>query len=308
MRHMFIFFYLVTLLVGAGALSVSGFVYFRTRNRHLGRYLLYLSSLTLFVLSYVFALSYVSVNLADTRFVLVIVILSVSVISFALLMFSIPVFAHSLVLDGRSTWRNVISAVVSAAALVLMISSFNIDIAGRHISQTRGVQLYLALILFYLSVVYSLGLRLAHWKRLDEERKTITRSITVLNIIFFPGVVYDLHLYSTRQVLFFTPLFFCVFATLFTVYVARRYLVDLKSMTAGVPRESLENALAATGISSREKDIVRLMLEGIGNKEIGERLFISLNTVKTHNRNIFKKMDVKSRFELVMKLRNISPK
>jgi DNA-binding CsgD family transcriptional regulator len=307
MQHMFIFFYLAVLLIGAGALAVSGFAYHRTRNRLLGHYMLYLSSMTLFVLSYLFALSYADLNLADISFSLVLLIVSVSIISFAVLMFSIPLFAHSLVLQGTSTWRNVIVGVVSAIALVLMISSFNIDMASKRISQTRGLPLYLAIALFYLMVVYSVGLKVAYWKRLKVERQAIARSITVLNIIFFPGVVYDLDLYLTHQVLIFTPLFYCVFSVFFTLYVARRYFIGLKSIATEITGESLDKALVGAGISSREKDIIQLMLNGLGNRDIAERLFISLNTVKTHNRNIFKKMNVKSRFDLVMKLKNISP-
>lgn len=307
MQHMFIFFYLVTLLIGAGALAVSGFVYHRTRNSLLGRYMLYLSSMTLLVLSYMFALSYANLNLAGVSFNLLLLIVSVSIISFALMMFSVAVFAHSLILEGTSTWRNVIAGVVSALTLVLMISSFNIDMAGKRISQSRGFPLYLAMALFYLMVVYSIGLKIAYWKRLDEERRAIARNITVLNLIFFPGVVYDLHLYMTHQVHIFTPLFYCVFAVLFTLYVAKRYSIGLKLTAADITEDSLGKALVAAGISSREKDIIRLMLDGLGNREIAERLFISLNTVKTHNRNIFRKMNVNSRFELVMKLKNASP-
>jgi hypothetical protein len=125
MQHIFIFFYLAVLLIGAGALAVSGFVYHRTRNRLLGHYMLFLSSMTLFVLSYLFALSYANLNLANVSFHLVLLIVSVSIISFALMMLSIPVFTHSLVLEGTSTWRNAIAGVVSAIALILMISSFN---------------------------------------------------------------------------------------------------------------------------------------------------------------------------------------
>ena len=156
-------------------------------------------------------------------------------------------------------------------------------------------------------VVYSIGLKIAYWKRLDEERKAIARSITVLNLIFFPGIVYDLHLYMTHQVFVFTPLFYCVFSVLFTLYVAKRYSRGLKLTAADMTEDSLDKALVGAGISSREKDIIGLMLDGLGNREIAERLFISLNTVKTHNRNIFRKMNVNSRFELVMKLKNTSP-
>ena len=60
MQHVFVFFYLAVLLIGAGALAVCGLIYQRTRNRLLGHYMLYLSSMTLFVLSYMFALSYAS--------------------------------------------------------------------------------------------------------------------------------------------------------------------------------------------------------------------------------------------------------
>lgn len=307
MQHIFIFFYLAVLLIGAGALAVSGFVYHRTRNRLLGHFLLYLSSMTLFVLSYLFALSYANLNLADISFSLVLLIVSVAILSSAVLMFSIPVFSHSLVLKGPSTWRNVIVGVISAISLVLMISSFNIDMAGKHISQSRGLPLYFALALFYLMVIYSIGLKISYWKRLDEERKSIARSITVLNITFFPGVLYDVHLYVTYQVYIFTPLFYCVFAVLFTLYVAKRYSKGLRLTAADITEDSLNKALVRAGISSREKDIIRLMLDGFGNREIAERLFISLNTVKTHNRNIFRKMNVRSRFELAMKLRNTSP-
>jgi DNA-binding CsgD family transcriptional regulator len=307
MQHVFIFFYLVTLLIGAGALAVSGFIYHRTRIRLLGHYILYLSSVTLFVLSYLFALSYANLNLADVSFNLVLLIVFASIASFTLLMFSIGVFAHSLVLERTPAWRNVIVGGASAIMLVLMVSSFDIDMASKRISQSRGLPLYLALALFYLMVIYSIGLKITYWKRLDEERKAIARSITVLNLIFFPGAVYDLHLYMTHQVLIFTPLFFCVFAVLFTLYVAKRYSMGLKLTAGGITEGSLDKALLGTGISSREKDIIQLMLNGLGNKDIAERLFISLNTVKTHNRNIFRKMDVKSRFELVMKLKNTSP-
>jgi DNA-binding CsgD family transcriptional regulator len=307
MQHMFIFFYLVTLLIGAGALAVCGFVYYRTRNRLLGHYVLYLSSMTLFVLSYLFALSYASLNLADVGFRLLLLIVSVSVVSFALLMFSIPLFAHALVLEGTPTRRNVIMGGVSVITLVLMISSFSIDMAGNRISQSRGFPLYLALGLFCLMVVYSMCLKIVYWKRLDEERKSIARGITVLNLIFFPGVVYDVHLYVTRHVFVFTPLFYCVFAVFFTRYIAKKYSIGFRLAAADIAEDSMDKALAGAGISSRERDIIRLMLDGLGNKDIAERLFISLNTVKTHNRNIFRKMNVRSRFELVMKLKNTSP-
>jgi LuxR family maltose regulon positive regulatory protein len=51
--------------------------------------------------------------------------------------------------------------------------------------------------------------------------------------------------------------------------------------------------------SDREMEILRLIQEGHSNQNIGERLFLSLSTVKWHNQNIFSKLDVQRRTEAV---------
>lgn len=52
-------------------------------------------------------------------------------------------------------------------------------------------------------------------------------------------------------------------------------------------------------LSDREKEVVSLLTEGYGSKEIGEKLFISTNTVKTHRKNILSKLEMNSTNELV---------
>ncbi|MBK1809788.1 AAA family ATPase [Clostridium sp. YIM B02505] len=52
-------------------------------------------------------------------------------------------------------------------------------------------------------------------------------------------------------------------------------------------------------LSSREIEVLRALIEGLSNKEIGEKLFISVSTVKTHIINIYSKLGVKNRVEAV---------
>lgn len=54
-------------------------------------------------------------------------------------------------------------------------------------------------------------------------------------------------------------------------------------------------------LSEREKEILRLMVEGNNYRAIAERAFISYETVRTHVKNIYKKLHVTSRNEAVMK-------
>lgn len=58
-------------------------------------------------------------------------------------------------------------------------------------------------------------------------------------------------------------------------------------------------------LSYRELEILRLVAQGLSNREIGERLFLAVITVKGHNRNIFRKLGVRRRTEAVTRAREI---
>jgi two-component system, NarL family, nitrate/nitrite response regulator NarL len=53
-------------------------------------------------------------------------------------------------------------------------------------------------------------------------------------------------------------------------------------------------------LSEREREIVQLVAQGFRNREIGEKLFISEQTVKNHLHNIFDKLGVSDRLELAL--------
>jgi len=52
-------------------------------------------------------------------------------------------------------------------------------------------------------------------------------------------------------------------------------------------------------LSQRELEILKLIAQGLSNREIGERLFLALDTIKGHNRKIFDKLQVQSRTEAI---------
>ncbi len=58
-------------------------------------------------------------------------------------------------------------------------------------------------------------------------------------------------------------------------------------------------------LSKRELEILGLLAQGHSNQEIAGKLFVSLSTVKTHNQNIFEKLDVKRRIQAVEKAKRL---
>ena len=52
-------------------------------------------------------------------------------------------------------------------------------------------------------------------------------------------------------------------------------------------------------LSSREKQILLSIKEGLSNQEIADRFYITLSTTKTHTRNLYKKLGVKSRSQAI---------
>jgi len=68
---------------------------------------------------------------------------------------------------------------------------------------------------------------------------------------------------------------------------------------ASVPQPSFEP------LSQRELEILKLVAQGRSNREIGERLFLALDTVKGHNRRIFDKLQVQSRMEAIARAREL---
>jgi LuxR family maltose regulon positive regulatory protein len=58
-------------------------------------------------------------------------------------------------------------------------------------------------------------------------------------------------------------------------------------------------------LSKRELEVLQLINEGLTNREIAQRLFISLSTVKSHTGNIYSKLGVNNRTQAVAKARGL---
>lgn len=86
--------------------------------------------------------------------------------------------------------------------------------------------------------------------------------------------------------------------TVFVCYGIHSTKADSPAPLTGENENRAEIA-SAFGLTARETEIVSLIIEGKSNNEIAEKLFISLKTVESHLYNIFRKMKVSSRLQIV---------
>jgi DNA-binding CsgD family transcriptional regulator len=129
----------------------------------------------------------------------------------------------------------------------------------------------------------------------DYDRKIIAPSIFLIMIVQCLSLVF----YSGQQWL--AVIFIFTFFTgnvFLPVYLTYGTLVSGLSSDPG-KEISFEDFCRKFEVSPRESDIVHEICNGLSNKEISEKLFISLQTVKDHTHRIYIKTNVRSRVQLI---------
>ena len=104
-----------------------------------------------------------------------------------------------------------------------------------------------------------------------------------------------------------TEIYVGIIAVMFTalgIWAGLR-LTRKKVIVVGAEYIFNETELQRLGISKREHEVLVLMAKGLSNQEIADKLFVSLNTVKTHTSNLFLKLDVGRRTQAIQKAKEL---
>lgn len=101
--------------------------------------------------------------------------------------------------------------------------------------------------------------------------------------------------------------YFGIVALLFTalgIWVGLR-LTRKKIVLVGQQFILNEPELLRLGISKRELEVLESISQGLSNQQIADKLFVSLNTIKTHSSNLFLKLEVSRRTQAVQRAKEL---
>ena len=289
MLHLYVFYFFVTFTVGVVSLGTAYSAYIKTGETLIKYYLYFYSSFTLLVATNLL-LAYFRLNIdLIPPLVFRAVDYSEAFIAKYLLMMTTPVFMHYLLSVPGMKRRNRIFVIIALCAFVVhhyfefVTDSERVEGVGDIIDRS----------VFFSVMIYTLGLGIVKYRTIrDAINRSTAGKMLFLILVLLPGLVHDVYLNDYSDFRFF-PVFYAGFSLIFAFHFVNKYF---RHSPVFVPQDRL---FQEHGISSREEEIVRLVLRGYSNQKIGKTLYISLNTVKSHVRNIFMKFNVKSRYELI---------
>ena len=167
--------------------------------------------------------------------------------------------------------------------------------------------------LFYLQAVIFVADYFASmtvlWVNLSKIQAQGTRRVilaaNIVSLSLVPVFIFTVVFDSLRSAGY--ALYCMAFEIVMVVFFFSSFASD-EASPQGEPKELELEDLAGYRISEREFGVIRLIAEGLTNKEIGIRLNISVNTVNNHVANIFSKTGVRSRIDLLNMLKEVQAK
>lgn len=144
--------------------------------------------------------------------------------------------------------------------------------------------------------IYCIVVLWVNLKNIDDKPvRNICLTINIVSLSLIPLSILSVFVSVVSD--FSYPIYILAFSIVALVYLFVRFGIDRQEEQN---RPTLDyESLQRYKISEREFSVVKLICEGMTNKEIAQELSISVNTVNNHVANIFNKMEVRSRIDLL---------
>jgi DNA-binding CsgD family transcriptional regulator len=307
MEHLQIAYDLIVIMIGLAALSIVVFWAVRTRETDLRDFSILYACFTL-VLVVGMLKKYLSLNVegysAQAWY-------SLSGMEQVLSYAVIVALIHFLTGIYQGRYRRAVALafpgmMLVSVVLILSPAGAVLDDGAQTIRFGSGYKI--AALLYFVSFTFALALGYALLRRLwHTERRNFLVGLLVFATVGYLETAFNLpRSLSTTAVSFRIEDDFMVSSIPYALYGIFLIVYFLEHpVSAPLEMQSLPEAfLSKYGITEREREIILKVVQGKSNADIAGELFISLATVKTHLHNIYKKIGVDSRYDLLARVRS----
>ena len=307
MGHLKIAYYVITLLIGINALSFAIYKFRSIGDNRLKYFILFFGSFTIIAVLNLIS-TYLKTNIlfsGGTAYSFLRYI--ENPVSLILLMYSMSLFVHSLVPLNNQEKRNLYAGIL---AISLLLINYSLSLFFPY-SGVNDFRILFKDIIFILVVFYCSILLLKEYKNIDDlKEREFTRKFALLFAFFIPGIITDTFFLEVINFKTF-PIIYCLTGIMFSVHFFKSLDTNINKNNSVAIIENpelsfpVETLKITYSLSAREIEVAELLIKGISYIGISEKLFISVNTVKTHLRKTYQKLNVKNRLELAELIKKI---
>jgi len=318
MTHLMIFFLVLSLGIGLGSISLLTQQYNLYKLKFLKYLLIFLISVNVVAIFGIFY-NYFRENLAtlSSQFINIGVETGYRLFASMILVviFGSMIFMLRSLINQQPSKRYI---KLLLSVWVLLIVFFFFDLDSMFVKSTIGTPILVNIIIdqlgqyiVMLEIIYSFYLSSTITDQINRFYSRIfiiTVGIIWLSIIVF-SLMRLLNLIGDDVFNLSSSFIFILFNVL-PLFLLKPYLRKVYGVIDQRPAtiksyKNTEEIFLRHEITTREKDIIKLICEGYANKVIADKLCISIHTVKDHNYRIFKKLGVSNRVQLTKMFKNL---
>lgn len=303
MKHIIILLYFISFTTGFSLLFLGSFIWLRNKQKTLKYFIFLALSLTLILLEQTIT-AYETANIIESQ-IFDIFIRYISYFSCGLMIYTLTKLTRML--------TNIITTQKEELLLRVLSILPPITLTLHYITDKQIIITAMS-VLFYGVILYNIFVLVGNLDKVDNFIiKAALKRFLVVSLLMFPVLFLDTLIeklpvigeqfpYGLLSVL----AFYIIFNSISLYYIIKNY--DALHKRSVESEETYfridlnivsQKTLTSYNITSREKEIISLLINGYSYNRISDELVISLPTVKTHVQNIYKKFGINNKIELI---------
>lgn len=292
-NHLLLWFSIFSFATGFSSIVFTAISYLKYKKKIILIYAIYLIAIAIEVIGTIFHIQYESIlDILHKYPSLSMMRLLLANIGLFLIVITIPIGIHIFLSIKMSFLKKIIFITFICINLLALI----IEPFFHHNQKIIDfICQYIEIPIFYILMTYSLIAALMNLKNTND--KNLKMAILIFAIISLPIFLYEfvieifkLYLIESLPI----PFYFFILNFL-TIFFHLKFFNEPVYCINNQPTEYFFNKF---NISNRESEIISLIVKGFTNKEICDKLCISLKTVESHLGSSYKKTNSKNRIQL----------